>query len=75
MRFAFLLHLPAAKLRQAYTSMRERSGSVVQCLTRDRRVRVGASTASLPCVLEPSLVLVQPRKTRPEVTERLLTEM
>ena len=38
--------------------------------------RVQASLASLRCVLEhehsPSLVLVQPRKTRPFITERLL---
>ena len=38
--------------------------------------RVRASPASLLCVLEqehnPSLVLVQPRKTRPFITERLL---
>ena len=33
----------------------------------------GASPASLHCVLEQGLVLVQPRKTCPDVTERLLT--
>ena len=38
----------------------EHSGSVVECLTRDR----GAAGLSL--------VLVQPRKTRPYITERLL---
>ena len=37
-------------------SPRDRSGSVVECLTRDN----------------PSLVLVQPRKTIPFITERLL---
>ena len=31
---------------------RERSGSVVECLTRDRRAAVRASPASLRCVLE-----------------------
>ena len=45
---------------------RERSGSVVECLTREVR----ASPASLCCALErdinPSLVLVQPKKTRPK---------
>ena len=57
--------------------MRERSGSVVECLTRDRRAGVRASPASLCCGpwarhIYPSLVLVQPRKTRPYITERLL---
>ena len=55
----------------------ERSGSVVECLTLDR----GAAGSSLTgvCVLcprarhiNPSLVLVQLRKTRPYITERLL---
>ena len=32
-----------------YYSGRERSGSVVECLTQDRRARVRASTASLRC--------------------------
>ena len=31
---------------------REHSGSVVECLTRDRGLRGRASPASLPCVLE-----------------------
>ena len=53
-----------------YFIVRERSGSVVECLTR-------ASPASLRCGpwarhIYPSLVLVQPRKTRPCLTERLL---
>ena len=47
--------------------------SVVECLTRDR----GAASSSLNVVslskkINPSLVLVQPRKTRPFITERLL---
>ena len=55
----------------------ERCGSVVECLTRDR----GASGSSLTGVtalgprarnIYPSLVLVQPRKTRPCLTEKLL---
>ena len=53
---------------------------MVKCLTLDRGtegLRVRASPASLCCVLEqdtlnPSLVLVQPRRTRPFITERLL---
>ena len=53
------------------------SGSVVECLTRDR----GAAGSSLDGVtalcpwarhINPSLVLVQHRKTRPYITERLL---
>ena len=55
----------------------ERSGSVVECLTRDREA-AGASltgvTALCPWARQfnPSLVLVQPRKTRPYIPERLL---
>ena len=49
---------------------------MVECLTQDR----GAAGSSLTCVtalslsknINPSLVLVQPRKTRPFITERLL---
>ena len=56
---------------------RVRSGSVVQCLTRDR----GAAALSLTGVtalfpwarhINPRLVLVQPRKTHPYITEILL---
>ena len=60
------------------SSQWERSGSVVECLTQDR----GAAGSSITDVtalypwartfLNPSLVLVQPRKTRPFITERLL---
>ena len=55
-------------------SYRERSGSVVECLTRDK----GAAGSSLTGVtvlcplarhINPSLVLLQPRKTRPYITE------
>ena len=55
----------------------ERSGSVVECLTRDR----GATFSSLTGVtalcplarhINPSLLLVQPRRTRPCITERML---
>ena len=57
--------------------LRELSGSVVEYLTRDR----GAASSSLTSVtalcpsarqINPSLVLVQPRKTCPYITERLL---
>ena len=55
----------------------ERSGTVEECLTRDR----GAAGSSLTGVtalcpwarhINPSLVLVQPRKTRPCITKRLV---
>ena len=52
----------------------ERSGSVVECLTGGR----GAAGSSLTCVvslsknINPTLVLVQPRKIHPYITERLL---
>ena len=57
--------------------IRECSGSVVECLTGDRGA-AGSSltdvTASYPLArhINPSLVLVQPRKTRPYIIERLL---
>ena len=57
----------------------DRSGSVVECLTRDPRA-AGSSitgvTALCPWTrpINPCLVLVQPRKIRPsDVTEKLLT--
>ena len=61
----------------AYIITGERSGSVVECLTRDERPRVRASPASLRCGpwgrhIYPGLVLVQPRETLPCLTERLL---
>ena len=56
--------------------LRERSGSVVECLTRDRRAAgsslTGVTALSLSKNINPSLVLVQPRKTRPFITEKLL---
>ena len=53
---------------------RERSGSVVESLTRDRRAEPHRRhcVVSLSKNINPSLVLVQPRKTRPYITERLL---
>ena len=66
------------KLQYANNVHRKRSGSVVECLTWDRGV-VGSSltgvTALCPCArhIYPCLVLVQPRKTRPNIIERLLT--
>ena len=53
------------------------SGSLVECFTRNR----GATGLSLTCVtalcpwarhINPSLVLIQPRKTHPFITQRLL---
>ena len=56
---------------------RERSGSVVECLTRDRGPQFRASPTSQRCGpwarhIYPSLVLFKPRKTRPCLTEILL---
>ena len=50
---------------------------MVECLTQDQGTRGRTSPASLRCGpwarhIYPSLVLVQPRKTRPCLTERLL---
>ena len=61
------------------TTLWERSGSVVECLTRDRRAAGSSLTGvtalwSLSKTHFPSLVLVRPRKTRPYITERLLME-
>ena len=56
---------------------RERSGSVVEFLTRDREA-AGSSLTSVTALWSlsktpyPSSVLVQPRKTRPCLTKRLL---
>ena len=55
----------------------ERSDSVVECMTRDREAG-GSSLTGVTVMLSlsehvyPSLVLVQPRKTRPYITDRLL---
>ena len=67
-----------AKIVPVTTVVWEHSGSVVECFTRDR----GAAGSSLTGVTAlwslskthtyPSLVLVQPRNTRPYITERLL---
>ena len=64
-------------VRQLQTA--ECSGSVVECLTRNRRA-VGSSLSGVTALWslskthlsKASLVLVQPRKTRPYITERLL---
>ena len=49
----------------------ECSGLTVECLTRDRGFEPHCAV-SLSKNINPSLVLVQPRKTRPYITERLL---
>ena len=54
-----------------------RSGSVVECLTRDREAADSSLTGVTALCLRarhisPSLVMVQPRKTHPYITERLL---
>ena len=55
----------------------ERSGSVVECLTRDGGAAGSSLTGvtalwSLSKTQDPSLIQVQPRKTCPCLTERLL---
>ena len=61
----------------ASNQIRERSGSLIECLTRDR-VAAGSSLTGITVLCpsarhnNPSLVLVQPRKTHPYVSERLL---
>ena len=40
------------------TKKYERSGSVIECLTRDRGPRVRASPASLHCVLEQDILII-----------------
>ena len=62
---------------KANMEFRERSGSVVESLTRDRGAMDSSLLASLRCGpwarhIYPSLVLFQPGKTRPCLTERLL---
>ena len=55
----------------------EHSGSLVECLTRDRGAAGLSSPASLPCVLaQDTLILAlywfNPGRYRPYITERLL---
>ena len=52
--------------------LKERSDSVVECLTLDRRVAGSSLTGVTVLCPNPSLVLVQPRKTRPFITERFV---
>ena len=71
---------PSLKASNIYNvHVRELSGSVVECLTRDREAEVSSLTGITALChsarhINPSLVLVQPRKTRSyiHVTERLL---
>ena len=54
----------------------KRSDSVVVCLTGDQRA-AGSSLIAATAHINPCLVLVQPRntsrKTRPDITEKVLT--
>ena len=54
---------------------RELSGRVLDSRPKDAGSSLTGVTALCPCArhINPSLVLVQPRKTRPDVIERLLT--
>ena len=54
-----------------YNKTRERSDSVVECLTQDREGPTGV-TALWSLSKTHLFYLVQPRKTRPCLTERLL---
>ena len=54
--------------------MWERSGSVVECLSSNFEPHRRHCVMSLSKNINPSLELVQPRKTRPFISERLLTE-
>ena len=54
------------------TTIWERSGSVVECLTQDWGAAGWSRVVSLSKNINPSLVLVKPRKTHPFITERLL---
>ena len=58
----------------SFLLMRERSGSLVECLTRDRGFEPHRRhcVVSLSKNINPSLELVQPRKNRPFISERLL---
>ena len=70
-------HFILSKLMNVYYLRWERSGSMIECLTRNREA-AGSShfvvTALCPWErhINPNLVLVQPIKTRPNKTERLL---
>ena len=74
--FFFVFFFFAKKLALKTNQLiRERSGSMVECLTRDRRAAGSSLTGivvSLSKNINPSLVIVQPRKTRPFITKRLL---
>ena len=71
------LGMVVQKINYIQPVKRERSDSVVECLTQDRRA-AGSSLTGVTALcprarhINPSLVLVQPRKTRPFITERLL---
>ena len=70
-------HLAGPVLRIVTAKSGESSGSVVESLTRDGGA-TGSSFTSVTALcpwarhITPSLVLVQPRTTRPHITDRLL---
>ena len=68
----YLLHSikSLAHLYEVQLGSRERSGSVGECLTRDLGAAGSSVTALCPWArhINPSLVLVQHRKTRPYIT-------
>ena len=66
--------LVANCLQRISTDHMERNGSVVECLTQDQGATGSSLTGVNVVVLEQDTILVQPRKTRPCLTERLLME-
>ena len=76
---SFAVKLQSVKSQATFPSKMiwEHIGSVVECLTWDQGaagLSLNGVTALCPWArhINPSLVLVQPRKTRPYITERLL---
>ena len=67
---AGLSHKPRQKT--AYADPESFVRGLVECLIRDRRAVGSSRVVSLSKNINPSLVLVQPRKTRPFITKRFL---
>ena len=72
-------YLSSLLLNREKDHLAQRSVGVIECLTRDWRAASLGLTGvtvlcSWACHINPCLVMVQPRKTRLGITERLLTE-
>ena len=75
--WVFTVKVPCFNISCIQRVDRQRSGSVVECLTLDREAASWSLTgvnALCPRArhIDPSLVLVQPRKICPYITERFL---